>query len=84
MFCGLHKDNRPHGEVEAYACETEISEPREVTKPVWVEEIYGVHTYLDREDNVYMPEDIAAEVVNPRIIGRYDREKGTIVHTVAN
>ena len=92
-FCGLHKESQPNGTVDdcvgddvgaAEPAAVAPAPPAETTRPVWVEEIAGVHTYLDADDNVYSPEDVVAEVVNPRIIARLSSDRKSLVHNVPN
>ena len=45
---------------------------------VWVQEITGIHHYIDDANNVYTHEDIILNKINPRIIGKCGKtEDGT-------
>lgn len=88
-YCGLHKESQPNGTVDDSGGEdvadTEEAPPlTETTRPVWVEEIAGIHIYLDGDDNVYSPEDVVGEVLNPRIIARLTPDRKSLVHEVPN
>lgn len=70
-FCGTHEKGRPHGEVD----ETQVI--NNVTNvEVWIEDIKGIHYYIDGNFNVYKTEDIIANKVNPSIIAKYTKEQG--------
>lgn len=70
-FCGTHEKGRPHGEVD----ETQVT--NNVTNvEVWIEDIKGIHYYIDGNFNVYKTEDIIANKVNPSIIAKYTKEQG--------
>ena len=38
-------------------------------------EINGIIYFIDKENNIYNHEDIYNNIVNPRIIAKYDNEK---------
>jgi hypothetical protein len=40
---------------------------------VWAQDIRGIIYYLDINANVYQPEDIISNKINPRIIAKYVR-----------
>ena len=44
---------------------------------VWIEEIRGIHYYLDNNGNVYCPHDISKNVTKPKVIATYEK-KGNI------
>jgi hypothetical protein len=65
-FCGTHVKGIPHGIVSAAS---DGSKP--VTKvEVWVQEVMGIHYYIDADHNVYKQEDIVSNRANPQIIAK--------------
>jgi len=63
-YCGTHIKGRPHGSVNETAENMVTNKKVEV----WVQEIKGIVYYVDADKNVYDPEDILANKVNPRVI----------------
>jgi hypothetical protein len=63
-FCGTHLKGKPYGVIE----ETQAVEKNKVA--IWVEEIGGIHQYVDEEGNIYATDDILQSVKHPRIIGK--------------
>jgi hypothetical protein len=63
-FCGTHLKGKPYGVIE----ETQAVEKNKVA--IWVEEIAGIHQYVDEEGNIYATDDILQSVKHPRIIGK--------------
>jgi hypothetical protein len=63
-YCGTHIKGRPHG------CVNETHENMVTNKKVevWIQEIKGIVYYVDGNKNVYDPEDILANKVNPKVI----------------
>ena len=67
-FCGTHSKGTPHGMIDINNQE----EKTELTKvEVWVQEIKGIHYYIDANENVYKVEDVIANKNNPAIIAQY-------------
>ena len=65
-FCGTHVKGIPHGIVSAAA-----DGAKPITKiEVWVQEIMGIHYYIDADNNVYKQEDIVSNRPNPQIIAK--------------
>ena len=63
-FCGTHLKGKPYGIIE----ETQAIEKNKTA--IWVEDIGGIHQYIDGPGNIYSTEDILQSVKNPRIIGK--------------
>ena len=63
-YCGTHIKGRPHGSVNETAENMVTNKKVEV----WVQEIKGIVYYVDADKNVYDPEDILVNKVNPRVI----------------
>jgi hypothetical protein len=63
-FCGTHLKGKPYGIIE----ETQALEKNKTA--IWVEDIGGIHQYIDADGNIYSTEDILQSVKHPRIIGK--------------
>ena len=69
-FCGTHVKGTPHGVIS----NTDSIGPKLTKIDVWVEDIKGIQYHIDSNGNVYSPEDIIANKVNPNIIAKYVKE----------
>jgi hypothetical protein len=68
-FCGTHIKGTPHGVVS-----NDIEIPKQNTKvEVWVKDIKGINYYIDANHNVYKPEDILTNKVNPSVIAKWTK-----------
>ena len=67
-FCGTHMKGRMYGTV----LQEDAIKEKMVT--VYLEEITGVHKFIDHELNVYSTEDVQANVKYPRVIGKCKKE----------
>jgi hypothetical protein len=68
-FCGTHVKGTPHGIVT-----NDVTIPKPNNKiEVWVKDIKGINYYIDSQNNVYNPEDILANKVNPAIIAKWTK-----------
>ena len=74
-FCGTHVKGRPHGLITNEIIETDINKKLDV----YAQEINGVVYYLDKFNNVYKTEDIMKNIINPKIIGKYERQQDSYV-----
>ena len=72
-FCGTHIKGSPHGIMDMNQVKMEVNEKIEV----WLEDIKGIHYYLDNKGNVYCPHDISRNVDKPKVIATYEK-KGNI------
>lgn len=70
MYCGTHMKGTPHG---IMSNNPEESNAGNKQIEVWAQDIRGIIYYLDKNDNVYQPEDIISNRINPRIIAKYVR-----------
>lgn len=68
-FCGTHDKNRPHGVISDVKVEQSL-----VKNYVWIQEINGIHYYIDDYNNIYKTEDILENKNNPKIIAKYKLE----------
>ena len=72
QFCGTHIKGTPHGIIngdEPVSVNTKIE--------VWAEDIKGIVYYIDKDNNVYDPEDIVSNKTNPKIIAKYIKTENT-------
>lgn len=68
-FCGTHDKNRPHGVI------SDINTGPILNKNyVWIQEINGIHYYIDDFNNIYKTEDILENKTDPKIIAKYKLE----------
>mgnify|MGYP006157134903 CR=1 FL=1 len=67
-YCGTHIKGRPHGEVSNKKLDKKVTKTT-----VWIEDIKGIMYYIDDNGNVYDPQDIIKNKVNPNIIARYEK-----------
>ena len=67
-FCGTHDKNRPHGVID----KDTTNEVKLKKVEVWLQEINGIHQYIDDYNNVYKTEDIISNTINPKIIAKYE------------
>ena len=64
-YCGTHIKGTPHGEVV-------IEDNNIINKiEIQLQEIQGIHYYIDKKNNVYKMEDIINNCKNPLIISKY-------------
>ena len=70
VFCGTHIKGTPHGVIEDIDNKIE-SEFKSIQ--VWAEEILGIINYIDKDGNVYDPQDIHQNITNPRKIAKYTK-----------
>lgn len=69
-YCGTHNKGTPYGTIE------DISTLNKVTKiSIWLEEINGIHQYIDENNNVYSTEDMNSGINPPRIISNWIKDK---------
>ena len=72
-YCGTHIKGTPHGCINSLN-----NESQPTTKiQVWAQDIAGIVYYIDNNQNVYCPEDIMSETVNPKIIAKYELHNDT-------
>jgi hypothetical protein len=72
-YCGTHLKGTPHGIIES------DNEPKSTTQKVevYAQDIQGIIYYIDNQQNVYQPEDIIVNKVNPRVIAKYVKTGNT-------
>ena len=66
-FCGTHIKGIPHGEVSG----EEKSQSPFTKLEVWAQEIKGIIYYIDKSGNVYNPQNVYENVIDPAIIAKY-------------
>lgn len=67
VLCGTHIKGTPHGIINQE--NTQLNSKKKVE--VWVQEIKGINYYIDELNNVYKPEDILSNKLNPSIISTW-------------
>jgi hypothetical protein len=68
-FCGTHNKGTPYGTVD------DIGKLNKVTKiSIWLEEINGIHQYIDENNNVYSTEDMNSGINPPRVISNWIKD----------
>lgn len=75
-FCGTHIKGIPHGEISNQNTDDNISN---IKKEVWAQDIAGIIYYIDAENNVYDHNDIINNIVNPKIIAKYEKITKTTI-----
>jgi hypothetical protein len=80
-LCGTHTKGTPHGLfVNANNIDPNTgndgsaSNVEEKKVQVWVEDIKGIHQYIDDNHNVYQSEDIVSNKKNPKVIAKWKKE----------
>ena len=68
-FCGTHIKGTPYGKVDGDKNDVHLAKKRDV----WVQDIKGIHYFIDSEYNVYNHEDILQNKHNPAIIAQYTK-----------
>jgi hypothetical protein len=66
-YCGTHMKGTPHGIVDNQVENKVTTQKMEV----WAQDIQGIVYYVDNLNNVYLPEDIVINKINPKIIAKY-------------
>lgn len=66
-YCGTHMKGTPHGIVDNQVENKVTTQKIEV----WAQDIQGIVYYVDNLNNVYQPEDIVVNKINPKIIAKY-------------
>ena len=70
-FCGTHIKGIPHGEINQTT-----KAPTHTKRVVRAQDIKGIIYYIDDMGNVYDPNDIMNNTVNPNIIAKYIEKDG--------
>ena len=65
-FCGTHIKGVPHGVIDMTKEQTNITKVK-----VWQQDINGIIYFLDKNFNVYDPQDVHQNIMNPKIIAKY-------------
>lgn len=66
-YCGTHSKGTPHGIISDTENSSQITTKVEVSTI----DIKGIVYYIDNTCNVYDPQDIVANNINPKIIAKY-------------
>ena len=79
VFCGTHSKGAPHGVIDENAG---VGQQTLEKVEIWLQVIQGISYYVDQHKRVYSPEDIVANQVNPRVIGRWESTTDTNGDTI--
>ena len=74
-FCGTHIKGIPHGEISNDNKNFQTI----VKKEIWAQDINGIIHYIDDENNVYDHADIINNIMNPKIIAKYEKITKTTI-----
>ena len=77
-FCGTHAKGTPHGTINMDSVETPLQKVN-----VWLEEIAGINYYIDDKGNVYNPQDVYQNKINPRKIHKYEKKDDGTYHIIS-
>lgn len=69
-LCGTHIKGTPHGMMDIKDDNIHIDKV-----DVWIQEINGINYYIDNNNNIYDPQDVFQNKVNPRRIHKYERDE---------
>ena len=73
MCCGTHAKGTPHGMFDGLDAPS-----TNIKVETWVQDIKGIMYHIDAQGNVYDPEDIVANKMNPNVIAKcVKNEHGT-------
>jgi|TARA_B110000211_G_C14035699_1_gene534400 hypothetical protein len=65
-FCGTHTKGTPHGVIDVSKVQESFTKVK-----VWQQDINGILYFLDKNFNVYDPQDVQQNNTNPKIIAKY-------------
>ena len=68
---GTHIKGIPHGELNE-----ETEKPTHTKKMVRAQDIKGIIYYIDDDGNVYEPNDVMNNVIDPKVIAKYVENNG--------
>ena len=66
-FCGTHLKGLPYGKIQDYP---QLAQDK---IEIHMEEICGIHQYIDTKGNIYSSEDILNSIPNPRVISHWKK-----------
>jgi len=66
QFCGTHTKGTPHGVIDVSDKQDNFTKVK-----VWQQDINGILYFLDKNFNVYDPQDVQQNNMNPKIIAKY-------------
>ena len=75
QLCGTHIKGTPHGIIEL------ADKIDQITKvSIWAQDIKGIIYYIDDNHNVYNTKDIYENIMNPKIIAKWEKnDKGEFI-----
>jgi len=75
QLCGTHSKGTPHGMINGGDEEEKEEHHVETKVQIWVEDIKGIHQYIDANNNVYQSEDILSNKNNPKVIAKWKKNE---------
>ena len=73
QYCGTHSKGTPHGVVKNNTAKED--DKVKVKVEIWVQEIKGINYYIDKNNNVYKPEDIIENNKTPQVIAKCEMDE---------
>lgn len=67
QYCGTHIKGTPHGVIN----DIDNVVPTTTKVEVFTIDVKGIIYYIDNVENVYKPEDIVSNILNPKVIAKY-------------
>ena len=74
-YCGSHSKSTPYGIITEKPDNLENNNNK---IQISIEDIQGIIYYIDKNGNVYHPQDIINNVFNPRIISKYVKNENNV------
>ena len=68
QLCGTHIKGTPHGMIQL---SEKVDELKKIS--IWAQDIKGIVYYIDGNNNIYDTKDIYENTVNPKIIGKWQK-----------
>ncbi len=69
-YCKTHSKGLPHGQVEEDV----------IKKEVVATDVNGIIYFIDSNDNIFSTEDVMAGKIDPKLIGKFNRENNVVTY----
>ena len=66
-YCGTHVKGLPYGKIKDTPNESKVK------TEIWLEEICGIHQYIDKNGNIYNTQDIMSGNKTPRVVSKWTK-----------
>ena len=70
QLCGTHIKGTPHGMIHL---SEKVDEIKKIS--IWAQDIKGIIYYIDESNNVYDTKDVYENIINPKIIARWEKNE---------